>query len=62
MESFSLRGKELGIAMKNFNDYFDKTYYSCRIGMRKPDRNIFELVLDVIIKRYNPLFKKERSN
>ena len=31
--------------MKNFNDYFDKTYYSCRIGMRKPDRNIFELVL-----------------
>ena len=31
--------------VKNFNDYFDKTYYSCRIGMRKPDRNIFELVL-----------------
>jgi len=31
--------------VKNFNDYFDKVYYSCRLGMRKPDKEIFELVL-----------------
>lgn len=31
--------------VKNFDDYFDKVYYSCRIGMRKPDKEIFELVL-----------------
>ena len=31
--------------VKNFNDYFDKVYYSCRIGMRKPEKEIFELVL-----------------
>ncbi len=31
--------------VKNFNDYFDKVYYSCRMGMRKPDKEIFELVL-----------------
>ena len=31
--------------VKNFEDYFDKVYYSCRIGMRKPDKEIFELVL-----------------
>ena len=32
--------------VKNFNDYFDKVYYSCRVGMRKPDKDIFELVLN----------------
>lgn len=32
--------------IKNFDDYFDKVYYSCRIGMRKPDKEIFELVLN----------------
>lgn len=31
--------------VKNFNDYFDRIYYSCRIGMRKPDKEIFEHVL-----------------
>lgn len=31
--------------VKNFNDYFDKVYYSCRMGMRKPDKEIFEFVL-----------------
>jgi putative hydrolase of the HAD superfamily len=31
--------------VKNFNDYFDKVYYSCRLGMRKPNREIFEFVL-----------------
>lgn len=31
--------------IKNFDDYFDKVYYSCRVGMRKPDKEIFELVL-----------------
>jgi glucose-1-phosphatase len=31
--------------VRNFNDYFDKVYYSCRIGMRKPDPGIFEFVL-----------------
>ncbi len=32
--------------VKNFEDYFDKVYYSCRVGMRKPDKEIFELVLN----------------
>ena len=31
--------------IKNFDDYFDKVYYSCRLGMRKPDKEIFEFVL-----------------
>jgi glucose-1-phosphatase len=31
--------------VKNFNDYFDAVYYSCRIGMRKPHQEIFEFVL-----------------
>jgi putative hydrolase of the HAD superfamily len=32
--------------VKNFEDYFDKIYYSCRVGLRKPDKAIFELVLN----------------
>jgi glucose-1-phosphatase len=32
--------------VRNFDDYFDKVYYSCRLGMRKPDKEIFELVLN----------------
>jgi len=31
--------------VKNFEDYFDKVYYSCRIGLRKPDPKIFRNVL-----------------
>jgi len=31
--------------VKNFNDYFDEVYYSCRLGMRKPGKEIFEFVL-----------------
>lgn len=31
--------------VKNFEDYFDRVYYSCRVGMRKPNKEIFELVL-----------------
>lgn len=30
---------------KNLETFFEKVYYSCRMGMRKPDREIFELVL-----------------
>jgi HAD superfamily hydrolase (TIGR01509 family) len=30
---------------KDFSDYFENWYYSCRIGMRKPDAEIFEFVL-----------------
>ncbi len=32
--------------VKNFKDYFDEVYYSCRFGMRKPDKEFFELVLN----------------
>jgi putative hydrolase of the HAD superfamily len=32
--------------VKNFNDYFDEVYYSCRVGMRKPNKEIFEFVLE----------------
>lgn len=35
--------REYGV--RNFDDYFDKVYYSCRMGMRKPDKEIFEFVL-----------------
>lgn len=31
--------------IKHFSDYFDGLYYSCRMGMRKPDAEIFEFVL-----------------
>jgi glucose-1-phosphatase len=31
--------------VKNFTDYFDEVYYSCRMGMRKPNKEIFEFVL-----------------
>lgn len=31
--------------VKNFEDYFDKVYYSCRMNLRKPDKEIFEFVL-----------------
>ena len=30
---------------KNLAPFFEKVYYSCRIGMRKPDAEIFEFVL-----------------
>ncbi len=30
---------------KNFDDYFKKAYYSHQVGMRKPDREIYDLVL-----------------
>ena len=31
--------------LKNLESFFEKVYYSCRMGMRKPDANIFEHVL-----------------
>lgn len=31
---------------KNLDIFFNKAYYSCRVGMRKPDVEIFELVLN----------------
>lgn len=30
---------------KNLEPFFEKVYYSCRLGMRKPESRIFELVL-----------------
>lgn len=30
---------------KNLEPFFEKVYYSCRINMRKPDREIFDFVL-----------------
>lgn len=35
--------KEYGIS--DFSSLFHKLYYSCRIGLRKPDKEIFELVI-----------------
>ncbi|HQQ93745.1 MAG TPA: HAD family phosphatase [Bacteroidia bacterium] len=32
--------------VKNFEDYFDRVYYSCRLGLRKPELAIFKRVLD----------------
>ncbi|MES2513103.1 MAG: HAD family hydrolase [Bacteroidota bacterium] len=31
---------------KNLEPFFEKVYYSCRMGMRKPDAEIFECVLN----------------
>ncbi|HTL81800.1 MAG TPA: HAD family phosphatase [Bacteroidia bacterium] len=31
--------------VRDFSNYFENCYYSCRIGMRKPDKEIFEFVL-----------------
>lgn len=31
---------------KNLEPFFEKVYYSCRMGMRKPDKEIFEFVLN----------------
>jgi glucose-1-phosphatase len=31
--------------IKNFNEYFEAVYYSCRTRMRKPDKEIFEMIL-----------------
>lgn len=31
---------------QNLEPFFEKVYYSCRIGMRKPDKEIFEFVLE----------------
>lgn len=31
---------------RNLEPFFEKVYYSCRIGMRKPDSEIFEFVLN----------------
>ena len=31
--------------LKNLESFFEKVYYSCRMGMRKPDTTIFERVL-----------------
>mgnify|MGYP000878576629 FL=1 len=31
---------------KNLDSFFEKVYYSCRIGMRKPNSDIFEFVLN----------------
>ena len=28
-----------------FDDFFDKAYYSCEMGLRKPNAEIFEFVL-----------------
>lgn len=31
--------------LKNLEPFFEKVYYSCRVGMRKPDTEIFDFVL-----------------
>ncbi len=33
------------IGVRDLEGFFEKVYYSCRTGMRKPDKEIFELVL-----------------
>jgi putative hydrolase of the HAD superfamily len=42
---------------KGLEGLFDKVYYSCRIGMRKPNADIFEFVLnDVGVKAEEAIF------
>lgn len=37
---------QLDHGMPNLSGFFEKDYYSCRMGMRKPDIEIFEFVLE----------------
>lgn len=37
---------EKNFEVHQFDEYFHKTYMSCRINMRKPDTNGFQLILD----------------
>ena len=40
-----------------FDDYFDKAFYSCKIGLRKPDTESFQWILDHLnIKAGKTLF------
>lgn len=40
-----------------FNDYFDKAFYSCEIGLRKPDAESYQWILDHLgIKADKTLF------
>lgn len=32
--------------LKPFNDYFEKAFYSCEIGLRKPDLSAYQYVID----------------
>jgi FMN phosphatase YigB (HAD superfamily) len=42
---------------ESFHSLFEKTYYSCELGMRKPDAEIFERVItENILKRSETLF------
>ncbi len=38
------RSLEKAVGHRNLEQYFEKTYFSSAIGMRKPDSNIFEFV------------------
>jgi len=49
--------EERTLEVKNILNYFDKTYESCKIGMRKPEKRIYEHVLnDLNIKPNNTIF------
>lgn len=39
--------------IKSFNDYFNNVHYSCRMGMRKPDLEIYNKVTE--INKLNPI-------
>lgn len=44
-------------------DYFDKVYYSCELGMRKPDTDIFTYVIDTNnLKPQETLFIDDMEN
>ena len=44
-------------------DYFDKVYYSCELGMRKPDTEIFTYVIDTNnLKPQETLFIDDMEN
>jgi putative hydrolase of the HAD superfamily len=45
VKNFSAALKKI-YRVSDFSGYFEKCYYSCDIGMRKPDSEIFEFVLN----------------
>ncbi|MBI3519535.1 MAG: HAD-IA family hydrolase [Bacteroidetes bacterium] len=47
------RSLHLQHGYKNLEPFFEKVYYSCRMGMRKPDTEIFRFVLQQ--NQLNPL-------
>lgn len=46
VEALSKMIDAAGFGMRNFENLFEKVYFSCKMGMRKPDTEIFDFVVN----------------